>query len=373
MKHNFDTQMRSRAIGPELPARGFSLIELMVAMTIGLVILAAVVQIFVRSHSTYQLDEGLSRVQENARFAMDFLSKDIRMAGYMGCNSALFSTSAVKNIVKPPSETTIFASGGIRGYRYICTAGCSGALSEWAPNLPGNYFTAGEVRTGSDVFIINRGSDLDTALWGNLATSNANIQILDSTTIAGQIATDDVLMVSDCTAADIFRATTVSSGSGVLTIAHAIGPVVGNTDNNLSKLYGPDARLMKLVSRAYYVADSASEPGLFSKELGSAGVLQAGQQLVGGVESMKILYGIDTAATGSASQYVVPNGVTDWTRVVSVRLGIIVRTPGTVDSALDTKTYNLLDDTGSSLDNFGPANDTRRRRAFNTTIRVRNH
>jgi len=371
MKLNNNTQMQTRDITPKLFAGGFSLIELMIAMTIGLVILAAVIQIFVRSHATYQLDEGMSRVQENARFSMDYLAKDIRMAGYLGCNSKLFGTSAVKNIVKPANQSTTFSTGGIRGYRYTCTAACSGGLSEWDPPLSGDFFTAGEVRTGSDVIIINRGSELGTTLTGNLVPSNANIQIVNTAEIAGQIAADDILLLSDCAGADIFKATNTSSGSGVVTIAHS---AADNTSPMLSKPYGNDARLMKLVSRAYYVSSSnaASEPGLFLKELG-IGALLPGQELVGGVESMKILYGEDTAATGSAAKYVVPASVADWTKVVSVRLGIIVRTAGTVDTASDTKIYDLLDDTGSALDNFGPVNDTRRRRVFNTTIRVRNH
>ncbi len=375
MNLDSDTQMQTLHKIKMQSARGFSLIELMIAMTIGLVILAAVIQIFVRSHATAKLDEGLSRVQENARFAMDYLVKDIRMAGYLGCNSSLFATSAVHNIVKPTTdETTIFASGGIRGYRYNCTISCSGAVSEWQPNLPGTYFGDGEVRTGSDVVIINRGSDLDTTLDGTLPPDNANIKIRLTDAIANQIADNDVLMVSDCTSADVFRATNVNSttNSGLLTITHDAS---GNTGPKLSKSYGADARLMKLVSRAYYVASTASnpEPGLYSKELGTGGLMQPGQQLVGGVESMKVLYGQDTAATGSASQYKAPNLVGDWTKVVSIRLGVIVRTPENVDTALDTKTYDLLDDTGSLLDNFGPANDNRRRRVFNTTIRVRNH
>lgn len=376
MNLNNDTQMQTRDITPKLSAGGFSLIELMIAMTIGLVILAAVVQIFVRSHAIYQLDEGLSRVQENARFSMDYLAKDIRMAGYLGCNSKLFGTAAVKNIVKPPNQSTIFSTGGLRGYRYTCTTACSGGLSEWDPPLPGDFFTAGEVKVGSDVYIINRGSDLGTTLTGNTVPSNANVQIVNTAEIAGQIAADDILLLSDCAGADIFKATNKSSGSGVVTIAHAASD---NTSPMLSKPYGNDARLMKLVSRAYYISSKPSisgtpnEPGLYLKELGTGGGLLPGQELVGGVESMKILYGEDTAATGSAAKYVVPASVADWTKVVSVRLGIIVRTAGTVDTALDTKTYDLLDDTGSALDNFGPADDTRRRRVFNTTIRVRNH
>lgn len=369
---NINTQMQTHTTGPKLSAEGFSLIELMIAMTIGLVILAAVVQIFVRSHSTYQLDAGMSRVQENARFSMDYLAKDIRMAGYMGCNSGL-AAAAINNKVKPiNNDSTTLLTGGLRGYRFTCATGCIGNKSEWTPPLPDSFFADLEVRPGTDVILIQRGSELDTALSGNYPPDNANVKIIDTAAIAGQIADDDVLMISDCSAADIFRATNVNptTNSGVLTITHAAS---GNTaPPQLSKSYGPDARLMKLVSNAYYIANTANEPGLFRKSLVTAGALQ-GQELVGGVESMKILYGVDTAATGSPANYVVPSAVGNWTRVVSVRLGILLRTPEAVDNTPDTKTYDLLDDTVSVLDDFGPANDTRRRRVFNTTIRVRNH
>ena len=134
MNLTFITRKRIRNLVVKLPERGFSLVELMVAMLIGLIILAAVVQIFVGSNATYRLDEGLARVQEGARFSMDFLAKDIRMAGYMGCNSKLkYSTTPpeIGNIVKMPSEAHLFNNGGIRGYRYICSTSCTGALAEW--------------------------------------------------------------------------------------------------------------------------------------------------------------------------------------------------------------------------------------------------
>ena len=53
----------------------------MVALTIGLILLAALTRLFVTSRSTYTLEEGLARVQESGRFAMEFLAQDIRMAG----------------------------------------------------------------------------------------------------------------------------------------------------------------------------------------------------------------------------------------------------------------------------------------------------
>lgn len=61
---------------------GFSLIELMIAMVLSLVILLAVVQVFISSRQTYLLSDDLSRIQENGRFSLDFISQSIRMGGY---------------------------------------------------------------------------------------------------------------------------------------------------------------------------------------------------------------------------------------------------------------------------------------------------
>lgn len=66
---------------------GMTLIEIMIALLIGAFLLGGVLQIFVGSKQTNRMQEGLSRLQENGRFAMDFLAKDIRMAGYWGCIS----------------------------------------------------------------------------------------------------------------------------------------------------------------------------------------------------------------------------------------------------------------------------------------------
>ena len=65
--------------------QGLSLIELMIALVIGLILVAGLVQVFSASRSAYQMAEGFGRVQENARFALDFLQRDVRMVGHMGC------------------------------------------------------------------------------------------------------------------------------------------------------------------------------------------------------------------------------------------------------------------------------------------------
>lgn len=67
--------------------QGMTLIEIMIALLIGAFLLGGILHIFINSKQTYRMQEGLSRMQENGRFAMSFLERDIRMAGFWGCHS----------------------------------------------------------------------------------------------------------------------------------------------------------------------------------------------------------------------------------------------------------------------------------------------
>ena len=62
--------------------KGFSLVELMVALTLGLLLIAGLGQVFVGSKQAFRAQEGVSDVQENGRFAIDILGRQIRLAGY---------------------------------------------------------------------------------------------------------------------------------------------------------------------------------------------------------------------------------------------------------------------------------------------------
>ena len=82
---------------------------------------------------------------------------------------------------------------------------------------------------------------------------------------------------------------------------------------------------------------------------------------------MQILYGEDTNTDGNADIYGLPVAVTDWSRVVSVRIGLLVRTSGERGVDVNTRTYTVVPGA-----NFGPVNDRRERRLFASTIQLRN-
>ncbi|MCP4048668.1 MAG: hypothetical protein GY732_22045 [Gammaproteobacteria bacterium] len=75
--------------------QGLSLIELMIAIMLSIFISAALISLFVNSKQNYRLNENMSRLQENARFAMSFLARDIRMADYRTCVTANHLATAI--------------------------------------------------------------------------------------------------------------------------------------------------------------------------------------------------------------------------------------------------------------------------------------
>ena len=128
------------------PQHGFTLIELMIAMLIGVFLMTGVIQIFISAKQAYRLQENLSRLQENGRFAMDMITKDIRMAGYVAY--------ACLPVTTPPSA---FAA----------------ADTTWCSNSTGNKNCIGSttVTNGNTVNTI-RTDVIRSYQWSNLVVAN---------------------------------------------------------------------------------------------------------------------------------------------------------------------------------------------------------
>ena len=73
---------------------GFSLIELMIAMTLGLILTVIIGNVFVGAKESYRTTEDLSRLQENARFAVTHLGRVIRMTSYVSNPANIAATRA---------------------------------------------------------------------------------------------------------------------------------------------------------------------------------------------------------------------------------------------------------------------------------------
>src|SRR5690606_26366701 len=107
------------------------------------------VQVFGASRAAYQMSEGMARVQENARFAMDFIQRDLRMAGHFGCSTDqahLLDDSApgierIQLHFGTPVELPLNFRVSIQGYEAQETSPGDDVVlgdptPDWSPGLP---------------------------------------------------------------------------------------------------------------------------------------------------------------------------------------------------------------------------------------------
>lgn len=326
---------------------GFNLVELMVALTIGLIILAAVSSLFVNSKQTYTTQDSLARLQENARFAMQFLTKDIRLGGYFGCLDNMYGAS----------PGVAFAGGlTFATNATVPFEGVENASGAWAPSgsaLPLGAALPAGMQPGTDAIAIRMA---DTSAWANVTPGMMNGWsdiFVDNVT---PFAVNDIVVISDCASADI----TQISGITGAQLAH-------NTALPLQKAYAaPAARVYRIATRQYFVQPNANGiPALF----------RDGVELVEGIENLQILYGEDTDTPATELTDGVPNvyrtasAVVNWSKVVSVRIGILARTLDQKNTDIDNGTYDV---DGDGTNEVTAPGDRFRRRIFQATVQLRN-
>ncbi|MCP5439682.1 MAG: prepilin-type N-terminal cleavage/methylation domain-containing protein [Chromatiaceae bacterium] len=90
---------------------GLTLVELMVATTLSLVLLAGVLLVFTANKTTYQMQNGLGTLQENGRYAMRQIAADLQLAGFGGCLSPRLDPRVVILANTPPPYLTNFTTG----------------------------------------------------------------------------------------------------------------------------------------------------------------------------------------------------------------------------------------------------------------------
>lgn len=379
---------------------GLSLVELMVALLISSLIMIGVVQVFSASRQTYTVDEGMARLQENGRFALDFLARDIRMAGNMGCIGNIPPeklSQQVTNYLSAPTGAFDLSRGGIEGYDAVSTTpGLTYTLPTLYPatNVSNTNPTldplllAGAVK-GSDVLVLRM---MDSTAANLVSPFNNSAQVFVSQ--PNNLQPNQVLIVTDCDRVSVFQATTVSSSSsGSTNVAHAVGGTPGNTCPNWGvggcpgKSYKQGAQIAAFTTMVYYVGRNANgDPSLYRRTWPNGSPQDS--ELVEGVENMQLLYGVDTdhdqPPTGiwhNVDRYLPANqiptnpttGLPDWSSVVSVRVGLLVS--GNVSSTANSQSNAFTDTATYSVDGVTLSTsvpDTRQRRVFTATIELRN-
>lgn len=311
---------------------GFGLIELMIAMTLGLVLLGGIGYVFIGSRGAFRTTDNLSRIQENARYALDIMSRDIRMAGYIGCGN--IASMTVKTIANPPVPP-MTPGNALIGY----------------DNGSGWTNPTGITRVAGDVLSIMGAFSNGASLSGNLAPSNANVQISGN---ANNFKQGDVLVVTNCSNADVFKVTNSPGSSGTVTLTHGGGT---NTGNRVGT-YGKDAFVMRVDQYSYFIGNNPAG----NRALYRVGLDAQPEELVEHVQDLQMRYGLDTNANGTVDSYSATPGT--WAQVVSVTVNLLMRSP---DDNISTATQSVTFNNGSFS-----APDRRLYQVYSSTVGVRN-
>ena len=307
---------------------GFSLVEMMVAMAISLLLLAATTTLFINSKRSYLQSNRFARVEENARYALFEVENDIRLAKFFG-------EAQGSDITKDANLGTVAAD-------------CTGDAAAYEFNRPlvavnasaGSAF--GCVTTavaGSDVIAVKSVRPMpyvDTDDDGDI-DANDDLGLAISANMNYVMANSTTAVLFD--GAD--AAPTITEGGSV-----------------------PDGKAWEYQAKVYYV--NANTTSLNRKVLRMSGgnMTMVDEEVVEGVENMRLLFGVSNN-TGQVDQFVNAASVTDWDRVAAVRIFLLIQSEAD-PFFKDDKAYNL--GYGSSL----TFNDDHHRLLVSTTLSVRN-
>ena len=354
------------------PQRGFSMVELMVAIVLALLLTGAVISVFIGSRSAYEATAGVGDMADSGRFALNLIGQSVRSAGNLACNSAMSATSSTLPPADVNNINTNFGQG-ITGFEANGTgngaaialpaAPVTGAASNWTPNLDAAVTgaTPGPVGLpvqGSDVLVV-RSSVARVAPVYTVADAAPGAVNVSVTQLPGPpapaMAALQYAAIADCTKSVIFQVAAIANGapanvtlSGALPVGFSAGALVA-----------------PLTTAIYYIGvGSDGDSALFRLELPNGGT----QELVPDVENMQLLYGIDAAGTQTAGAYVTADQV-GTSNVVSIQVALLVASPpGNKPGAARPPLVMI----GTPPARVTVPRDNRSRKVFSATINLRN-
>lgn len=341
-------------IAPRHPARaqrGLTLIEFMVAVALGLILVAGMATLIANQSSTRATIDKTGAMIENGRYALAAMEADIQLAGFWGDVSTL---PTAPSTLPDPCDVSAAALQAampvhIQGYSGLAT------LPSVSPNLasclPGWI-------AGTDILVVRH---LDTtAIPTTTPVTGGSVYVQTGLNAAG-------------TALSFVLAAPATTG------------VVSTSTFNLLKKNGTAADLRKYLVNIYYIRNLAADgttalPSLWVSSVSGTGTATVVTQtaLAENIENLQLDFGVDTDGDGA------PNGgpvdgaalipveaggnTSAWPNVMSVGISLLARSSQTVPAYTDTKSYQL----GSTAIPVPAAGDGYQRHVFSQTVRLVN-
>lgn len=355
--------MNMKVFGPH-SSRGFSLVELMIAIVLGLILIAGVIQVFLGNRQTQLTEQAVARVQESGRLAIDFIESDLRAAGFYGTGTVpnLLSNPTIQNTVANANQynQNNFSTNSVRVYSK------SGGWIPANPDADINATAVNNNREGSDLIAVFYGEKTPAQINGSV-TGAASITI---TTNGACFKQGDLAMLAKPNYVAVFKITnTPSCSAAVTTLTHA---TPDNSTDSFSNTYDQYAHVLKLRSQVYYVGNTgrknSADEIVWALYRSTDG--KAPEELIEGIEFLKLQYG---GRLGSGNiKYGGANDIPA-NQIITARVGVLAQSLDSVRTDADTKTYTLpgvsIDNDGAGIDHGGGKT---LRRVFVTNVELRN-
>lgn len=359
---------------------GVSMVEVLVATAVGLFLMAGIIQLMVSSKQSYRGEEQLARLQDNARYALSVMSRDLRQAGYMGCRTlskevdinfvaedAWVAAANMAGAVASVSSPYIKAGFPYPVFGYDDDGSNPSAAGTWDEYVAAQSLTgAGVTRVdGTDVIQMSMATGMGASLSADMAAP-ASVVKIDANANTDGLGTGDQVVLTDCQSVDVFTVTgaTTDEEDATVSLAHAI---TGNANHStsLSYAYKGGSRLFPFTTRAYFVGKIGDgNPALYQLDFGGNA-----REIIENLEDLELEYGEDTNGDFSVDRYRAAAEAIDWDNVISVRIHLLLRSEDNV--AVKARTIKFP--VGSTdADNSVGGGDKRLRLAFTQTLALRN-
>ncbi|GAB2560340.1 PilW family protein [Rhodanobacter koreensis] len=301
------------------PPTGFTLIELMIAMLLGLIVIAGVVSVFLAGQQTYRTNQALGDVQDGTRIAFEMMANDIREAGLLGCSN----NGQVANVLNNGpgmGGTDWWANWGnaLRGY---------GLGSTTADPQLKTGTAAGQQFAGTDSLMLLSAADSGLSI----ASNNQAAAQFTLNEASADMKVGDVMIVCDPHHAAIFKITGYTPSSKTLDYAYK-SDATGNCSTGLgfpsvctpvgnAYTFGANSPIVKLAASDWYVGrnpDGGSS--LYRMEIATGDGTSTAQEMVRDVAAMNIKY-----HQSLQPDFVLAKDVSDWSKVDATQVSLTVQ------------------------------------------------
>ncbi len=317
--------------------QGLSLVELMVSMLLGLILSGGMVSAYLGAKRNYYYEEQMARMQENGRYAMRLLSRELAMAGFFGGVPALDSVSP---------------------------AAVGADCSDQAWVLDGTH----------PLELVNdySGQSVPLSLHSTpLTCLDSSAIALDTDLIAIKRTAGEASLRRGVPAAGLTSSTIASWYLRLTSGDHPAWEKLRSKDLLERKKAVPSLSYWEAISRIIYIrkySDSGIEnddiPSLCMETLAGDGMTS--RCLVEGIENMQLEFGIDTDADGVPNQYKSAPAGDEMKYAVTAKIHLLLRSISKVSGHQDEKTYTLGQKT------LAAKHDAYLRRVFSATVLLRN-